>query len=237
MINDLSGAHQKISSRLRKGVAVACRPASIVAFEKMVCEGAFGKVWMGYCKSSEPSEVALKHFKISATKSGYPYYTLREIRWLLTLRHPNILCAKEVLFEPIPHDSKKGPIDPSKGTEPLFNIYVMTDLYEYDLRDIWRLQRDLEHQRMLEDEEERLMSDDYSSIRWSEGHVKELVRQLIEAVHFLNSNGIMHRDIKLENLLFIPSIGRLVLADLGSIRNFSSTLLRMTTHVVTIWYR
>jgi serine/threonine protein kinase len=45
----------------------------------------------------------------------------------------------------------------------------------------------------------------------------------------------MHRDIKLENLLF--DSGVLKVADLGSIRDAGRTALKLTTAVVTLWYR
>jgi serine/threonine protein kinase len=59
---------------------------------------------------------------------------------------------------------------------------------------------------------------------------------LRSVVHHMHSQGLMHRDLKLSNLL-ITRGGVLKVADLGSIRDAGRTTLRLTTAVVTLWYR
>ena len=51
----------------------------------------------------------------------------------------------------------------------------------------------------------------------------------------MHNRGLMHRDIKLENILFDDGV--LKVADLGSIRDAGRTELKLTTAVVTLWYR
>ena len=58
---------------------------------------------------------------------------------------------------------------------------------------------------------------------------------IIDAIAYLHERGLMHRDIKLENILF--DSGVLKVADLGSIRDAGRTALKLTTAVVTLWYR
>ena len=60
--------------------------------------------------------------------------------------------------------------------------------------------------------------------------------QLLRGVAYMHQLGIMHRDIKLKNLL-LDTDGTVKVADLGSIRETGRTQLKLTTAVVTLWYR
>jgi serine/threonine protein kinase len=47
---------------------------------------------------------------------------------------------------------------------------------------------------------------DLSSRRlYTEQHARQIIRQLVEAVNYLHSRGLMHGDINLENILFEDS--------------------------------
>lgn len=63
--------------------------------------------------------------------------------------------------------------------------------------------------------------------------VKRLTFQLLSALEFLHSCMILHRDIKLSNLLY-STTGDLKLADFGLSRSF---LPQLTPKVVSLWYR
>ena len=69
-----------------------------------------------------------------------------------------------------------------------------------------------------------------------EAEIKTIMLQLLSATEFLHSNFMIHRDLKLSNLL-IDESGRLQLADFGLARHFSHPLKEMTPKVVTLWYR
>ena len=69
------------------------------------------------------------------------------------------------------------------------------------------------------------------------GEVKTLVQQLFGAVAFLHSRCVLHRDLKLSNLLY-TNTGMLKLADFGLARTASPVGAgSLTPRVVTLWYR
>jgi len=71
-----------------------------------------------------------------------------------------------------------------------------------------------------------------------------IVRQVLEAVHYLHKEGIAHRDIKPENVLMtnLRPISRVVLTDFGQARRIpvdeeaSTVKKRMHTYVGTYDY-
>lgn len=71
---------------------------------------------------------------------------------------------------------------------------------------------------------------------FSEAEVKCLMQQLLEAVEWLHSRSVMHRDMKLCNILMTRH-GRLKLCDFGLARYVSAYDESYTPGVVTLWYR
>lgn len=71
---------------------------------------------------------------------------------------------------------------------------------------------------------------------FSVSEVKCIMVQLLQGLHFLHSNFIVHRDLKLQNL-FITDEGILKIGDFGLARKYSIPLKSMSPEVVTLWYR
>ena len=69
--------------------------------------------------------------------------------------------------------------------------------------------------------------------------VKKIMRQVINAVDYLHTNLILHRDIKPDNILIDPMSNEIKLIDFGISRRFHPALRnrQYTNEVVTIWYR
>jgi serine/threonine protein kinase len=91
---------------------------------------------------------------------------------------------------------------------------------------------------------------DHKMCAFTESEVKTLVIQLLDALAFLHSRSVIHRDVKMSNLLY-NNKGELKLADFGLARTFSIDRIEvdsrdgvrrisyapMTPRVVTLWYR
>ncbi len=65
--------------------------------------------------------------------------------------------------------------------------------------------------------------------------VKSLMQQLLTALQHAHKNWVIHRDIKMSNLLYHKGV--LKLADFGLARSFGSPSRDLTPGVVTLWYR
>ncbi|KAI4729742.1 Pkinase-domain-containing protein [Aureobasidium sp. EXF-10728] len=73
----------------------------------------------------------------------------------------------------------------------------------------------------------------------TEGHKKDLAKQLFEGLDYLHKRGVLHRDIKAANIL-VSRNGELKLADFGLARFYNKNAKRKqdyTNRVITIWYR
>nr|BAB61877.1 cyclin-dependent kinase 1 [Acrosiphonia duriuscula] len=67
--------------------------------------------------------------------------------------------------------------------------------------------------------------------------VKPYLFQLIRGMAFMHQHGVMHRDLKPQNLLVDPKTNVLKIADLGLGRVFALPCKAYTHEIVTLWYR
>ncbi|KAH9157248.1 hypothetical protein AeRB84_000923 [Aphanomyces euteiches] len=72
---------------------------------------------------------------------------------------------------------------------------------------------------------------------FSQSEAKRVLIELLRAVEYLHSMNIVHRDLKLSNILY-DGFGRVKLADFGLARETGFPApFNMTPKVVTLWYR
>lgn len=95
-------------------------------------------------------------------------------------------------------------------------VYLVMEYAEFDLK---RLCQTFKHPRPF-----------------NLSQIKLLVHQLLSALSFLHSHSVIHRDIKMANLLYSNN-GCLKLCDFGLARRIGCVDQQLTALVVTLWFR
>lgn len=73
-------------------------------------------------------------------------------------------------------------------------------------------------------------------IRFGQDHAKSWSNQLLQGIHYMHKNKVIHRDLKCSNLL-VNQRGELKIADWGLARSWNEDMKQLTTKVITLWYR
>ena len=223
-------------------------PDVALRYEKIgrLGEGTYGVVYKARDKETN-TIVALKrclpHFEAT---DGFPITTLREISILRSLRfgydkypHPSIVQLLDVAVS-----SKRGPkitrhvSDDNSGSGNGSGVFLVFEYCEFDLAHV---------------------VDEYYAVHskspFNEANVKSMALQLLQGLSFMHSRNVLHRDIKLSNLLYSQHVGsdprypnekcaHLRIADFGLARKASAYTHKsyynnteLTPKVVSLWYR
>lgn len=167
-------------------------------YEKIsrIGEGTYGIVYKAYDKKAhkgEPNVVALKRcLPHHEASDGFPITTLREIEIL-----------REIALEK-GHDNIVNLREIAVGSKSS-SVFLVFEFVQFELA------------KLIDDHYAK-----YSKSPFSLAETKCLSKQLFSALSFLHGKRIIHRDLKLSNLLYDPSRGLLKLADFGLARGISA---------------
>lgn len=160
--------------------------------------------------------VALKEIIVRERDEGMPITALREIKIMKALNHPNVLGLLDMAVK----RSDRG----RSGERRRSTFYMVMTYMDHDLCGLL-------HNR---------------NVRFTLGHIKLYMSQLLQGVQFMHEQHVMHRDIKSANVL-VGNDGSIKLADFGLARKYyeapPTTLTvtpaqrKYTPKVVTRWYR
>ena len=67
-------------------------------------------------------------------------------------------------------------------------------------------------------------------------NIKSITSQIVQGVDYCHMNGVLHRDLKPQNILVSNSLN-VKIADFGMARAFVPPMRRLTHEVVSLWYR
>ncbi|OQR91058.1 cyclin-dependent kinase [Achlya hypogyna] len=174
---------------------------SVDKYEKIKCvgSGTYGCVYEA--KNKETSElVAMKKIKTLNEAEGIPITTLREIAALKALRHPYLVALKEVVLSPFKDDDDDDDSAYSNHkTETNIpfasgSIFLVLEYVPHDLTGLLQ-----------------------SGHVFPDIAVKYIMKQLLEALHYMHQRDVVHRDIKCSNIL-LTADHTVKLADYGLAR-------------------
>ncbi|XP_057307490.1 cyclin-dependent kinase 10-like [Hydractinia symbiolongicarpus] len=138
---------------------------------------------------------------------------------------------------------KRVCMDKDKEGLPISSLREVTLLLKLQHRNIVRLKevvvgRKLEYVFLVMEYCEHDLASLLDNMKnpFTEAQIKCLLMQLLEGVNYLHDRFIIHRDIKVSNLL-LSNNGRLKIADFGLARTCGKPHKEMTPVVVTLWYR
>ncbi len=150
------------------------RPRAVAGerYERLaqVGEGTYGKVYKAR-NTGSGALVALKRIRMEQERDGFPVTSMREIKLLQALDHPNIVRLMEMM---VSHSGS----NPQPQLTP-DSVYMVLEYMNHDLTGI------LSH----------------PEVTLSPANIKSLNYQMLSGLGYLHRRGILHRDMKGSNIL------------------------------------
>uniref|UniRef100_A0A7N0UK02 Protein kinase domain-containing protein n=1 Tax=Kalanchoe fedtschenkoi TaxID=63787 RepID=A0A7N0UK02_KALFE len=179
-------------------------------YEKLekVGEGTYGKVYKAKDKASGQL-VALKKTRLEMDEEGVPPTALREVS-LLQMLSQSLYVVRLLRVEHV--DSSSGSGKP--------HLYLVFEYLDTDLKKFIDAHRKGPDPRPLPPDQ-----------------IQRFLFQILKGVDHCHGHGVLHRDLKPQNLLVDKEKGVVKIADLGLGRAFTVPLKSYTHEIVTLWYR
>ncbi|KAJ9185515.1 hypothetical protein P3X46_005142 [Hevea brasiliensis] len=190
-------------------------------YEKLekVGEGTYGKVYKAKDKSTGQI-VALKKTRLEMDEEGIPPTALREVS-LLQMLSQSLYVVRLLCVEYVDANASAAAADDNKENSiSKSNLYLVFEYLDTDLKKFIDSHRKGPNPRPL-----------------PPGLIQSFLFQLCKGVAHCHSHGVLHRDLKPQNLLLDKDKGILKIADLGLGRAFTVPLKSYTHEIVTLWYR
>lgn len=157
--------------------------------------------------------VALKKTRLEMDEEGVPPTALREVS-LLQMLSQSLYVVRLLCVEHVDSPSK------TDGSPSKANLYLVFEYLDTDLKQFIDSHRKGTNPRPL-----------------PPALIQSFLYQLCKGVAHCHSHGVLHRDLKPQNLLLDKEKGILKIADLGLARAFTVPLKSYTHEIVTLWYR
>lgn len=190
--------------------------------------GAYGTVYKATDLHTKQL-VALKRIPMEESDDGIPATAVREMSLLKQLKHPNIVSLLNIVLE----------------VKLLYLVFELVDLDLKKLMDLALREKMRVGEYVNNADNNRLTTTVQYKDVFSMKNIQSYMYQIIGGLSYCHSMGVMHRDLKPQNILvsLFPGDGaddgfkyHIKIADFGLARAFMPKR-ELTLEVVTRWYR